>query len=203
MRGLERYLLKAEQFMNPQKENAAMIQKNLETYLARVPDVTAADLEALRDAAEKLDQDPAFQADYLKSRFVEGMLAAMEENGDNQNKLAARWAKTRQYVSKLLNEDRCVNFTIETMCEFAHLVNRRIDIQVVRLSEAAHVIRAMPTADFAAIWKDDYAAAVGNRRSFAEIKEFAPTLTNIESKKESYEPACLAAWALHLDPPPY
>jgi transcriptional regulator with XRE-family HTH domain len=114
-----------------------MRTQDLKKYLAGIPEVTTEDLEALRTAAKKLDQDPSFQADHLKSRFVEEILAAMEENGVNQTELANRWGKTRQYLSKLLNEDRRVNFTIETMCEVAHLLHRRVDILVMPPSEAA------------------------------------------------------------------
>ncbi len=125
--------------MNAINEINTMRTQDLKKYLAAIPEVTTEDLEALRAAAKKLNQDPSFQADHLKSRFVEEILAAMEENGVNQTELANRWGKTRQYLSKLLNEDRRVNFTIETMCEVAHLLNRRVDVRVVRPSEVAPV----------------------------------------------------------------
>jgi len=122
------------------------MSEDMKAYLGSTPEVTEADMEALRTAAQKLESDPAFQADYLKSRFVEQMLAAMEENGISKTELANRWGKSRQYISKLLNEDSHVNFTIETMCAFAHLLNRRVDLQVVRPSEVTHVIRLVPAA---------------------------------------------------------
>jgi len=141
------------------------MSEDLKTYLNSIPEVTEAQLEALRTAGQKLENDPAFQADYLKSRFVEQMLAAMEESGVNQTELANRWGKSRQYISKLLNEDRRINFTIETMCEFAHLLNRRVDIQAVRPSEVAHVIRVVPNAETpATAWKENNSTAHRSRR---------------------------------------
>lgn len=114
---------------------------DIREYLATVPPVTEQDLAALRKAGEALDHDPAFQADCLKSLFVERMLEAMEEIGETQSALARRWNHSRQYVSKLFREDKKVNFTIETLCELAHLLNRRIAIEVLREDEVAHVMR--------------------------------------------------------------
>ena len=59
----------------------------------------------------------------------------------NQSELAKRWGKTRQYVSKLFNEDKRINFTIETMCELAHQLNRRLAIQVLEPNQVAYVMR--------------------------------------------------------------
>lgn len=116
----------------------------LREYLASVPELSEPDLAELRKASEALDRDPAFRADYLKSLFVEKMLEAMQETGETQSDLARRWNRTRQYVSKLFNEDRKVNFTIETLCELAHLLNRRVSIDVLREDEIAHVVRVVP-----------------------------------------------------------
>jgi transcriptional regulator with XRE-family HTH domain len=118
---------------------------DIREYLATVPPVTEQDLTALRHAGEALDHHPAFQADFLKSLFVERMLEAMEEIGETQSDLARRWNRSRQYVSKLFHEDKKVNFTVETLCELAHLLNRRVAIEVLREDEVAHVVRCMPT----------------------------------------------------------
>ena len=83
---------------------------DLREYLENVPPVTEQDLAALRKAGEALDRDPAFQADYLKSLFVERMLEALEEVGETQSDLARRWNRSRQYVSKLFHEE---SFDIE------------------------------------------------------------------------------------------
>jgi transcriptional regulator with XRE-family HTH domain len=124
---------------------SADLPADIREYLATVPPVTEQDLAALRQAGEALDRDPGFQADYLKSLFVERMLGAMEELGETQSDLARRWNRSRQYVSKLFHEDKKVNFTIETLCELAHLLNRRVAIEVLREDEVAHVMRCVAT----------------------------------------------------------
>lgn len=129
---------------NTKQPLSADLPDDLREYLATVPPVSEQDIEALRKAGEALDRDPAFQADYLKSLFVERMLEAMEEIGESQSALARRWNRSRQYVSKLFHEDKKVNFTIETLCELAHLLNRRVAIEVLREDEVSHVMRCIP-----------------------------------------------------------
>ena len=132
--------------MKPKNENplSADLPAEIREYLKAVPALSPEELEELRQAGEALDRDPAFRADYLKSLFVEKMLEAMAELGQSQSDLARRWKRSRQYISKLFNEDKRVNFTIETLCNMAHLLNRRVDIQVLREGEECCVVRSAP-----------------------------------------------------------
>lgn len=123
------------------------LSEDLQRYLQSVPAMTQSDLDELQDSAKELARDPKWRADYLKGLFVEQVLAAMEEEQLSQSELAARWGKSRQYVSKLLNEDERVNFTIETLCEVAHLLGRRVEVQVLRPNEIPHVLRTIPGKD--------------------------------------------------------
>ncbi len=113
-------------------ENDLDLSDSLKEYLAQIPPVSDADREALSAAGKRLENDPEFQADVLKSMYVEQILEALEVSGETQSQLALRWGKSRQYVSKLFNESRRVNFTIETMTTLAHLVGRRLEIRVVQ-----------------------------------------------------------------------
>lgn len=109
--------------------------------LANTPKTTPATLERLRKAGERLENDPAFQADFMKSQYVENVMQAMSEKGISQSDLARRWGKSRQYLHKLLNEDKRINFTIETMVEVAMLLDRRLEMHMLKKDEAAHVLR--------------------------------------------------------------
>lgn len=109
----------------------------LRTYLNTVAPLGVEDVEELQAAANELDADPAFQADYLKGLFIEKILEALQERHETQSDLARRWGKSRQYVSKLFNESNRVNFTIETLCQMARQVGLRVEIRVVRPSETA------------------------------------------------------------------
>ena len=133
-----------------------VVPADLAELLEQTPPVTQDDLARLEAAAKALDDDPAFQADSLKSLFVENLLAAMEELHENQNQLAQRWGKSRQYVSKLFNEDKRVNFTIETMAELAHLLGRRLVLQVLSPGEHGYVMRCQPTRDRFVMPEDEW-----------------------------------------------
>jgi hypothetical protein len=120
------------------------LPETLRAYLDTIPAVTDEDLDQLRSAAAELDVDPEFQADYLKSLFVEKMLEALEKRGENQTHLAQRWGKSRQYVSKIFREDKRVNFTIETMSALAHQLGCRLELRVIPTNNAASVPAAGP-----------------------------------------------------------
>lgn len=107
--------------------------------------LTQANLDKLAKATEELDQDPSFRAEYLKGLFVEHIQEAMEQKGISQSELARRWGKSRQYLSRVLSEDRRVNFTIETMVELAGLVGRKIEVHMLNPDENTHVLRCKVT----------------------------------------------------------
>lgn len=70
-----------------------------------------------------LDDDPEFVADRLKADVVEALLRALEKRGMNQNDLAERLNKSRQWVSRILNETD--NFTLATIAKLASAVGMR------------------------------------------------------------------------------
>lgn len=117
----------------------------LRGYLATAPKFDAKKRKALQAAADELDRDPAFLADFQKSLFVEKILEAMEAQGISQSELARRWGKSRQYLSRVLDEDRRVNFTLETLFELASLVGRKIEMHVLDPNEHTHVLRCKVT----------------------------------------------------------
>jgi transcriptional regulator with XRE-family HTH domain len=117
----------------------------LKEYLATAPKFDAKKRKALQAAADELDRDPAFLAEFQKSLFVEKILEAMEAQGISQSDLARRWGKSRQYLSRVLDEDRRVNFTLETIFELASLVGRKIEMHVLDPNEHTHVLRCKVT----------------------------------------------------------
>lgn len=133
--------------VNPMNE----LSEELRALLARVPKVEDLGLDALAKAAQDLDADPAFRADLIKGIFVERILQALEERNESQSELAKRWGKSRQYLSKLLNEDKRVNFTVETMCEIVHHLGHKLEILVLRPNEVA-TVQEYPASDWMLSW---------------------------------------------------
>ncbi|MBU0676494.1 MAG: helix-turn-helix domain-containing protein [Verrucomicrobia bacterium] len=113
----------------------------LTAFLANVPEVSEQDLKELESAVRALDSDAAFVADFLKGLFVEDVLRALEEEGVSQNALAGRLNKSRQYLSKVLNQDNRVNFTIDTMAEIGVALKRQLYIRLLGPTETATIFR--------------------------------------------------------------
>lgn len=175
--------------------NANELPEDIRAWLETVPRLTKNDLEELRRAGEALDKDPAFRAELIKGRFVSEMLEAMEEAGKTQAEVARVWGKTRQYLSKLLNEDKRVNFTVETLCELAHMLNRHIDLQVLREDEVVHVMRCVTTQREIEPLEAHWAGPATRRPPLNDVQilfgSARPNPARITST--AYEPADLAA----------
>lgn len=129
------------------KPTTETLPPEVAALLADTPVLTPALRERLQRAADTVERDPGFHADYLKGVFVEEIRQALIERQENQSSLARRWGRSRQYLSKVFAEDKRVNFTIETLCELAHLVGLRVQLLVTREDEESHVLRfAKPRA---------------------------------------------------------
>lgn len=75
------------------------------------------------------DNDPEFVANFAKGQVTEDILAVMEMEKINQSQLAERLGKSRQYVSRILNET--ANFTIDSLAEIAIALNRKIEVRMI------------------------------------------------------------------------
>jgi DNA-binding phage protein len=122
---------------------SADIPDILREELERTRPLTPEMLAELAKANRALEADPEFQADFLKSLFVEKMLEAMEERDETKAQVADRLGKTRQYVQKLFNEDKRVNFTVDTLCAVAHALGRRVHLHVCKAEEEPMIVSAM------------------------------------------------------------
>lgn len=143
----------------------------LEDIFKDVPLTSELDLEEMAKASRDLDNDPKYVADYLKGHFVNDIYNAMHEQGINANQLAKKWGKSRQYLSKILNEDARVNFTIDSMVELMMQLDRRVELHFPHKNEHTVVIRSQrePVKPF---WKTppaiSYAGSVTHFTEFAE-----------------------------------
>ncbi len=105
------------------------ISKDLQQWLDETPSYedTLKEIDKLEPL--DLENDPEFVADFMKGQITEDILQAMEEEGINKNQLADRLGKSRQYVSRILNET--TNFTFETVAEIAVALNRKIEARII------------------------------------------------------------------------
>lgn len=113
---------------------------DLRAYLESVPPVTPEMTERVARANRAAQDDPQFEADLMKMVFVNEMLTALDERKETKATLAERLGKTRQYIQKLFNEDKRVNYTVDTLCAVAHALGRRIHLHVYREHEKFVII---------------------------------------------------------------
>jgi len=95
----------------------------------------------LKKAAKALDEDPEFMADCLKSQVVEDIYRAFEKEGLNNNRLAQRMGKSRQYVGKILNEEPRANFTIDSLAAISCALKWKLVIRMLPPSEMVTVMK--------------------------------------------------------------
>jgi ribosome-binding protein aMBF1 (putative translation factor) len=108
---------------------------DLAAIFADVADTREADIAALTRAADALDRDPEFLADYAKGLVVEDVLRGLKDSGLSKNALAEKIGKSRQYLSKILDEDRRVNFTIETLAELSAALDLQLHVRLLPPNE--------------------------------------------------------------------
>jgi len=129
---------KAEKRTTAEPTATTPLPDDIAALFANTHQATPKELAALAKAADALRTDPAFLADYSKGLVVQDILRAMEEAGFNRNTLAAKLGKTRQYVGKILDEERRANFTIDTLAELSSALGVKLHVRM--LPENEHMI---------------------------------------------------------------
>lgn len=153
---------------------------------------TAADLTQLERAAAALLADPKFVADHAKSLIIEDILRAMETAGMTRNALAGKIGKSRQYVSKILDEDRRVNFTIDSLAEFSAVLGVQLCLRMLPESERILFIRKLaPPVEIARA--DQFPDESAADPVVPEPGEFVPRNIIPFTEDTSYERASLSA----------
>jgi transcriptional regulator with XRE-family HTH domain len=79
----------------------------------------------------------------------------MEDADLNRNTLAAKLGKSRQYVGKILDEEKPANFTIDTLAELSSALGVKLHVRMLPESEHMIFVRGLtvttkvePIADF-------------------------------------------------------
>lgn len=146
---------KAEKRTAAEPTATTPLPDDIAALFANTRQATPKELAALEKAADALRSDPAFLADYSKGLVVEDVLRAMEEAGLNRNTLAAKLGKTRQYVGKILDEERRANFTIDTLAELSSALGVKLHVRMLPENEHMIFVRGLtvttkvePTAPF-------------------------------------------------------
>lgn len=165
---------------------------DIAALLADAGPTTTADLSQLDSAAAALLADPKFIADQAKGLIIEDILRAMEAAGMTRNALAGKIGKSRQYVSKILDEDRRVNFTIDSLAEFSAALGVELCLRMLPESERILFIRKLaPPVEIARA--DQFPDESAADPVVPEPGEFVPRNIIPFTKDTSYERTSLSA----------
>ena len=92
--------------------------KTIEELTGRFEDIATVDF----------DTNPELVSDYTKGKFIADIYSIMEKQGVSRTELAEKIGKSRQYVSRVLNEN--VNFTIDTLALFTCALGCRLNVSL-------------------------------------------------------------------------
>jgi len=95
----------------------------------------------------RLEEDPEFLAEYIKGSLVADIEEAMDQDEVNRTELARRLGSSKQYVSKVLNEEALNNFTLDSIAKMAAVLKRDV---VLRLKRYDEVVEIVPFSDWKA-----------------------------------------------------
>jgi DNA-binding phage protein len=84
-----------------------------------------------------LDKDPEYVADFMKGMLIEDILKAMEDNKISKVKLAKKLGKSRQYVTRILNET--ANFTLKSIAEIACALDMQAQARIYAQDEVLNI----------------------------------------------------------------
>ena len=79
---------------------------------------------------KNLDKERNFLENSLKASFVEDVCRILKERGISQSEFARRLGKSRQYVSRMLNEN--ANFTLGSLVDIALALDCSIELRICR-----------------------------------------------------------------------
>jgi transcriptional regulator with XRE-family HTH domain len=155
---------------------------DLAALFAEAAPSSPADTADLQEAADRLRRDPAFVASHAKGLVVEDILHAMEATGIKQNALAAKIGKSRQYIGKILAEDRGVNFTIDTLAGLSAALGVQLCVRMLPPSEKIFFVRRVvatevtptPTFPDATSTVVPFAADEFEPRNVIQFSDFIP-----------------------------
>lgn len=146
---------KAESRATTAPDTQTPLPDDLAALFENTRQATSTERSRLEKAGAALGTDPAFLADVSKGLIVEDILRAMETAGLNRNTLASKLDKSRQYVGKILDEEKPANFTIDTLAELSAVLGVKLHVRMLPENEHMIFVRGLtvttkvePIADF-------------------------------------------------------
>ena len=81
----------------------------------------------------RLEADPLFLVEYMKLTLTDDIFTVMEEESISKTELANRLGKSRQYVSRILNET--ANFTLDSIARIAAALEKDVVLRLMNYED--------------------------------------------------------------------
>ena len=81
----------------------------------------------------RLEADPLFLVEYMKATITSDIFTVMEEESISKTELANRLGKSRQYVSRILNET--ANFTLDSIARIAAALEKDVVLRLMNYED--------------------------------------------------------------------
>jgi antitoxin component HigA of HigAB toxin-antitoxin module len=109
----------------------------IKKMFADLPSVDEVSIQIQADLTD-FEKDPKFVAEFLKMQFVEDIYRIMAQQGLKPIQLAEKLGKSRQYVSRILNEK--ANFTFETVAAVTCALDARVAARMYTAGERMAIL---------------------------------------------------------------
>jgi len=86
-------------------------------------------VEKICGSGQRLEADPLFLVEYMKATITSDIFSVMEKESISVSELAGRLGKSRQYVSRVLNET--ANFTLNSVARIAAALEKDVVLRLV------------------------------------------------------------------------
>ena len=81
----------------------------------------------------RLEEDPLFLVEYMKATITSDIYTVMEKESISKTELAKRLGKSRQYVSRILNET--ANFTLDSVAKIAAALQKDVVLRLMNYED--------------------------------------------------------------------
>ncbi|GHC11972.1 helix-turn-helix domain-containing protein [Cerasicoccus arenae] len=139
---------------------------DIDEFFASARPLSDKELDDMARETRAIMDKPSFKSGVLKDQFIHYILETMDDEGITKSELAKRCGKTRQYLSKLLKEDKRVNYTVDTMVEVMHHLGRKVDINYPRNEEVTMVIHCLKVEPVRGAWVKSERAVEPKKQKF-------------------------------------
>ena len=118
----------------------------------------------------RLEADPLFLVEYMKATITSDIFTVMEEKSISKTELANRLGKSRQYVSRILNET--ANFTLDSIAKIAAALEKDVVLRLMDYEDEVVIRPFVKQEDYWFHTTQDYAVS-GKKVEMDSVQDYS------------------------------